>query len=103
MTSTPEWLRTLIDDVREASKAFPDERWPDAWLFIGEQPVNPEEWYDWDQPLLGRPVFHSPAWITHSGYDGNHQKIVPLWYGDVSDLKSVIREFECRLAKSGDF
>lgn len=105
-TVTPVWLHQLINNVRRASQAFKsDSDWPDAWLFLGEGPpgASTEEWYDWPQPLLGRPVFHSPAWLTHSGYDGDHQSIIPLWYGDVSNKSGIQREFECRLADSGDF
>lgn len=100
----PSWLIELTEEVREASKAFKNE-WPDAWLYLGDSESNDAEkdWYDWNEDLLGLPVFHCPAWIRHSGYDGEHQKILPVWKGDVSDKSGIIREFECRLAKSGDF
>lgn len=101
--TTPDWLRSLRERVRIASRAFPTEDdWPDAWLYLGNCGDN-EKWYDWDQPLLGRPVYHSPAWLQHCGYDGQHQEIVPLWSGDVFGRESAIREFQCRLAESGDF
>ena len=100
MRNRPDWLLELTKNVRRASRAFKTEKdWPDAWLMLG----GDEDWYDCDVPLLDRPVYHSPAWLTHSGYDGEHQRIVPLWYGDVSDKGRVQREFECRLADSGDF
>lgn len=102
----PVWLRQLMDNVRRASKAFKtDADWPDAWLMLGDGPPGTAamDWYDWTEPLLGRPVFHSPAWLQHSGYDGDHQMIVPLWFGDIGDKGSIQREFECRLAGSGDF
>lgn len=101
----PNWLLELTEDVREASKAFPANKWPDAWLYLGNSPFNDadKDWYDWDEPLLGLPVYHCPAFLQHSGYDGEHQKIVPLWRGDVSDKDLIICEFQCRLAKSGDY
>tara|TARA_R110000822_G_scaffold128_2_gene566 strand:- start:292 stop:675 length:384 start_codon:yes stop_codon:yes gene_type:complete len=100
----PSWLSELTEEVREASKAFKNE-WPDAWLYLGYSESNDAEkdWYDWSEDLLGLPVFHCPAWLKHSGYDGEHQKILPVWKGDVSNKSGIIREFECRLAKSGDF
>lgn len=100
----PQWLIDLTEDVREASKAFKGN-WPDAWLYLGKIEGNEPEkdWYDWPEDLLGIPVYHCPAWLMHSGYDGEHQKILPLWKEDVSDKRSVIREFECRLANSGDY
>lgn len=99
----PEWLEKLTEEVRDASKAFPENGWPDAWLFLGESESNSEEWYDWDEPLLGLPVYHHGTWLSHSGYDGEHQKIVPLWKGDTSNKQMIMREFYCRIAKSGDF
>jgi hypothetical protein len=99
----PEWLTKLIDDVREASRAFKSEKeWPEAWLYLGEY-GDDTDWYDWDETLLGLPVYHCPAWLRHSGCDGEHQRILPLWRGDVSGKGSVIREFQCRLAHSGDY
>lgn len=97
----PKWLETLIEDVREASKAFCYDKWPDAWLYIGEG--EEEDWYDWDAPLFGLPVYHSPAYLHHSGYNGEQQRIIPIWIGDVSGKKAIQHEFECRLAKSGDY
>ena len=101
----PSWLIELTEEVRSASKAFKNDEWPDAWLYLGYSESNDAEkdWYDWSEDLLGLPVFHCPAWLKHSGYDGEHQKILPMWSGDVSNKSGVIREFECRLAKSGDF
>lgn len=101
----PCWLVALIEDIREASKAFPSDGWPDAWLYLGGSESNDidKDWYDWHEPLLGLPVYHCPAWLRHSGYEGEHQHILPLWHGDVSDKNAIIREFECRLARSGDF
>jgi hypothetical protein len=102
--SKPDWLMKLIEDVREASLAFHGKKFPDAWLYTGkDEGSEHEDWYDWDEPLLGLPVYHTPAWVKHSGYDGEHQHIIPLWLGDVSNKKDMMREFECRLAKSGDF
>ena len=106
MTDKPDWLLQLTEDVRRASKAFRTEAdWPDAWLMLGEglPGASAEQWYDWDEPLLGLPVYHAPAWLTHSGYDGEHQVIIPLWKEDVSNKAAIQREFECRLADSGDF
>lgn len=101
----PEWELKLIEDVREASKAFNLNDWPDAWLYLGHDwghdPDN--DWYDSDRKLLDLPVYHCPATLQHSGYDGEHQHIIPLWKGDVSTKQKVIREFQMRLAKSGDF
>jgi len=100
----PLWLMALTEEVREASKAFKDD-WPAAWIFLGDSESNDsgKDWYDWPEPLLGLPVYHCPAFLRHSGYDGEHQRILPLWKGDVSGKSGIIREFECRLAKSGDF
>ena len=101
----PDWLEKLTEDVREASKAFGKD-WPDAWLYLGHDFGNDAadaDWYDWPEPLLGLPVLHCPAWLRHSGHDGEHQHILPLWTGDVSDKSKVIREFEARIEKSGDF
>jgi len=100
----PDWLEELTNDVREASKAF-GKYWPDAWLYLGNDSGSPEDggWYDWPDPLLGLPVLHCPAWLRHSGHDGEHQRILPLWKGDVSGKTKMIREFEARLEKSGDF
>ncbi len=99
------WLAILREDVRIASKAFKKDDWPNAWLYLGDTPFNDpdKDWYDCDEPLLGLPVYHCPAFLGHSGYDGEHQMLVPLWLGDVSDKREVIKEFECRLAKSGDY
>ncbi len=96
----PQWHRDLSGELREACKAFTGRQFPDAWLYLGE---NEEDWYDWDAPLLGLPVYHCPAFLAHSGYDGEHQRIVPIWKGDVSGKRDMAREFECRLAKSGDY
>jgi hypothetical protein len=100
----PEWLIELTEDVRRASMAF-DGDWPDAWIYLGESEDTgqDEDWHDWDEPLLGLPVYHCPSWLRHQGHDGMHQKILPLWEGDVSCKSAIIREFECRLADSGDF
>lgn len=96
----PQWHKDLSDELREACKAFTGKQFPDAWLYLGE---NEEDWYDSDALLLGLPVYHCPAFLTHSGHDGEQQKIIPLWHGDVSGKYAMIREFECRLAKSGDY
>jgi hypothetical protein len=96
----PKWLLNLTEEVRRASLCFSQDKFPNAWLYLGE---SEDDWYDWPETLLGLPVFHCKSFLTHSGYDGEHQKIVPLWYGDVSDKDKVVREFECRLANSGDF
>jgi len=100
----PQWLIDLTEEVREASKAFKGN-WPDAWIYLGENEGNfpDNDWYDCDEDLLGIPVYHCPAWLKHSGCDGEHQKILPLWKEDVSNKLEIIREFECRLAKSGDY
>lgn len=105
-TKIPQWLAELRADVQEASKAFENDNWPDAWLYIGSTPwggSDTADWYDWSDPLLGLPVYHTPARIKHSGYDGEQQRIIPLWFGDVSNKAKTMREFELRLAKSGDF
>ena len=95
------WLKELTERVREASKAFKrPEDWPDAWLYFGKN-VG-EDWYDCDQPLLGRPVFHGVL-VSASGYNGEQPEIVPLWTGDTSTRCGVQREFQCRMAGSGDF
>ena len=99
----PSWLIQLTEELREASKAFKNDEWPDAWLYLGDAEGNDADWYDWPDDLLGLPVHHCPAWLKHSGYDGEHQKILPVWKGDVSNKGKIIREFECRLAQSGDF
>jgi hypothetical protein len=97
------WLRNFRADVREACKAFPTQAdWPQAWLLLdGEEP---DEWYDCEE-LLGLPVYRTRAYLTHSGHDGEQQPVIPLWLGDVSSVKyyDMRREFEARLAKSGDF
>jgi hypothetical protein len=93
----PDWLRELTEQVRKASKCLEDD-WPQAWLYLGSEPGTPEDWYDWPEPLLGLPVYHSPAWLTHSGRSGEHQRIIPLWNGDCSVRKDVIRQFERGLA-----
>lgn len=105
MIHQPEWRRRLVDEVREASRAFKtDADWPDAWLYLGHEPnCADNDWYDWDEGLFGLPVYHCPAWLTHSGHDGEHQHILPLWHGNVSDKSGVIREFCARLAASGDY
>lgn len=96
-------LESFITDVRDACKAFKTrEDWPQGWLLIdgGE-----DEWYDVGDNLFGIPVFRTPARLTHSGHDGEGQVIIPLWPGDVSGDKfwKMRREFEARLAKSGDY
>lgn len=98
-----QWMRDFSDNVREACKAFKrQEDWPKAWLLLD----NDEEhcWYDREE-LLGFPVYRSNATLTHSGHDGEGQAVIPLWIGDVSHDKyrMMRREFEARLARSGDF
>lgn len=99
MSNYEEKMVQLKEDVREASKAFPPHEWPNAWLFLGDAEM---EWYD-SNLLLGLPVYHSPAFLKHSGHDGEPAKVVPLWDEDVSGKDLVVREFFARLAKSGDF
>ena len=98
-------LESFLADVRDACKAFKTrEDWPKGWLLIdgGE-----EEWYDVGESLFGIPVFRTPARLTHSGHDGEGQVIIPLWQKEISDqdpkFARIRREFEARLAKSGDF
>ena len=100
MNQQPQWHKDLSDELREACKAFVGKQSPDAWLYLG---TDSEDWYDSDALLLGIPVYHCSASLQHFGYDGEPQKIVPLWKGDVSGKRAMIREFECRLAKSGDY
>lgn len=107
-TQTPreryqQWLNEFEDAVREACKAFPDADRPHAWLIFDPDDED-ENWYEPDE-LCGLPVYRTPARLTHSGYDGEHQTVIPLWLGDVSRAKydKMRREFEARLAKSGDF
>jgi hypothetical protein len=102
-TEYENWLRNFRDDVREACKAFKEAAdWPKAWLLLdGEEP---DEWYE-PEDLLGLPVYRTRAHLEHSGHDGEHQTVIPLWLGDVSNANyaTMRREFEARLAKSGDF
>jgi len=104
MTSTEqyqEWVREFADKVRNASDAFTPDDFPVAWLMLGEKKT---QWYQ-EGTLLNRPVFRSPASLSHCGPDGKGQVIIPLWLGDVSKTKftEMRREFEARLAKSGNF
>lgn len=91
-------------DVREACKAFPTPAdFPQAWLML-DGGDDGEYWYEYEE-LFGIPVYRTPARLTHSGHDGEPQTVIPLWLGDVSSNKhyNMRREFEARLAKSGDF
>lgn len=92
-------------DVREACKAFPTPGdFPQAWLMLDGCGDNGGFWYEYEE-LFGLPVYRTRASLTHSGHDGEHQTVIPLWVGDVSSDKydKMRREFEARLAKSGDF
>lgn len=101
----PDWLVELHDELREACKAFTDKTFPDAWLYLGRNPGHRDnDWYDCEELLFGKPVYHAASWLTHVSADaGEPQHITPLWFGDVSDKDRIIREFECRLGKTGDF
>lgn len=98
-TFPEHWHRDLWERVRRASVGL-QKNWPDAWLFLGDDTLP---WYDSDLLLLGLPVFQTPATLKHSGHDGEPQLIVPLWMNDPSNKVSLIREFEARLAESGDY
>ena len=98
-----QFLKLFRDDVREACRAFKESTdWPQAWLMLDGD--DSDEWYDCEE-LLGLPVYRTRASLTHSGHDGEPQAVIPLWLGDVSSSKyaEMRREFEARLAKSGDF
>jgi hypothetical protein len=101
----PDWLVELHDELLQACKAFTNETFPDAWLYLGRNPGHRDnDWYDREELLFGKPVFHATPWLKHcSAADGEPQHIIPLWFGDVSDKDRIIREFECRLGKTGDF
>jgi hypothetical protein len=96
-----EWVREFTDKVRDACNAFTPDDFPVAWLMLGQKQT---QWYQ-EGTLLNRPVFRSPARLSHYGPDGEGQVITPLWLGDVSGAKftKMRREFEARLAKSGDY
>ena len=98
-------LDQFRSDVREACKAFPTVGdFPHAWLMLDGNGSDDEFWYEYEE-LFGLPVYRTRASLTHSGHDGEHQTVIPLWLGDVSRAKydTMRREFEARLAKSGDF
>jgi hypothetical protein len=94
---SPDWLIELTEQVRYASKCLVSD-WPDAWLYLGSEPGGGEDFYDSQDTLFELPVYHSPAWLQHSGRSGEHQKIVPLWFGDCSNRKEIMRRFERLLA-----
>lgn len=96
-------LRDFREDMREACKAFKTPAdFPHAWLMLDREI---DEWHDVGDEFFGIPVYRTPAWLTHCGHDGEHQTVIPLWFGDVSNANyaTMRREFEARLAKSGDF
>lgn len=97
-----QWLNQFRHDVRMACRAFREPTdWPQAWLMLDG---DSDEWYDAEE-LLGLPVYRTRASLTHCGHDGEPQAVIPLWLGDVSGSRyaEMRREFEARLAKSGDF
>ena len=102
-TETKNWLDAFREDMREACKAFPTPAdFPHAWLMLDNEM---EDWHDVGEEFFGIPVYRTPCHLTHSGHDGEHQTVIPLWLGGEMPTKhcEMRREFEARLAKSGDF
>jgi hypothetical protein len=92
----------LEQELHFACIAFDNKNFLDAWLYLGLEGKD-DDWFDHDNSLFGRPIYHTPYFLKHSGHDGEQQRIIPLWFGDVSTKLDLKREFESRLANSGDY
>lgn len=97
MTEIPKWLRDIQEVARPAMVAFRHEP-PDGFLFQDDG----ERWFDWPD-LFGIPVYNvrfSTWWVTGD----EDVPLLPIWKGELTNAReSMIREFQCRYAKTGDF
>ena len=93
-----QWLRVLRDQVQHAATGMEND-WPDGWLYLGKSDDTNDDWFDGIE-LLGLPVYHCPALLTHSGPSGESQIILPIWRGEPTPGRwAAMHTFEKRLAE----
>ena len=98
MNDKDQWLRVLRTQVQYAAAGMEND-WPDGWLYLGKSNDTNDDWFD-GLELLGLPVYHCPAFLTHGGPSGESQHILPIWTGEPTQERwRLMRDFEKRLAE----
>ena len=105
MKTIPDWYIDLVDSTRPALQAFRIEGnhcydMPVCFFYIS----NGEDWYDWDDGICDIPVYNA-SWNVYVAVAQDEEcPLFPVWRGEMTPKReSMLREFQLRFAKTGDY